>query len=255
MKAIWKSFFAFVFVLSGLSPAMSQTLSGVCPAPVPTASPTIPQGVATGDTAFFATETIAPEYQPPSNMYNQGFNYLVGMLNAVTVYPCDRGKAAKIELNSLRVIQRDFVGVETVVQHVTFGRGWQKPNSLVYKTFYREPGWFTSGAPEAQPTLASIAQQTYAVDLRSIPKGIFHAWTNPRTPAIPGYAYFVEVVVRVTGDARLQLGMDYWRGSDSDYTGWTPGCTGSNNCQAWLSNWLGDTKGKFVTWRAPSMAF
>ncbi len=254
MKAIWKSF--LVIVLSGLTSAMAQTLSGSCPAPVPTANPTIPQGVAATDTAFFAAESIAPEYQPPQLMADNGFNYNVGMLNAVTVYPCDRGKAATVELKALRVIRKDpNTGYETVEQLVTFGRGFNQPNGLVYRTFYREPGWFTSGAPETQPTLASIGNQTYAIDLRSIPKGIFHAWTNPRVAAVPGHPYFIEVVVRVTGDARLQLGMDYWRGSVSDYTGWTPGCTGSNNCQAWLSGWLGDTKGKFVTWRTPSLMF
>ena len=249
-----------MFIVSILAlfphPVWAQSLYQVCPAPVPTANPTIPQGVATGDTAFFASETIAPEYQPPQLMADNGFNYLVGMMNITTVYPCDRGKAATVELKSLRVIRKDpNTGYETVEQLVTFGNGWNLPNGLVYKTFYRQPIWFTSGEPATQPTLASIAKQTYTINVKSIPQGIYHAWTNPRVPAIPGHPYFVEVVVRVTGDARLQLGMDYWRGSVSDYNGWTPGCTGSNNCQAWLSNWLGDTRGKFVTWRAPSMTF
>lgn len=255
MKVIWKRLSASLLVILA-APAFAQSLYQACVNPVPTASPTIPQGVAAADTAFFATETIAPEYQPAQRMSDLGFNYLVGMLNAVTVHPCDRSKAATIELKSLRLIRKDpNTGYETVEQLVTFGRGWNQPNGLVAKTFYREPYWFTSGAPEVQPALASIGNQTYTVDLRSIPKGIYHAWTNPRLPAVPGHPYFVEVVVRVTGDARLQLGMDYWRGSVSDYTGWTPGCTGSNNCQAWLSSWLGDTRGKFVTWRAPTLVF
>ncbi len=239
-----------------MTSAMAQSLYEVCPSPVPTANPTVPQGVAAGDPAFFASETIAPEYRPSQLMADNGFNYLVGMLNIVTVYPCDRGKAATVELKALRVIRKDpNSGYETVEQLVTFGNGWNLPNGLVYKTFYRQPGWFTSGEPTIQPTLVGIGKQIYTVNVKSIPKGIYHAWTAPRVAAVPGHPYFVEVVVRVTGDARLQLGMDYWRGSTSDYTGWTPGCTGSNNCQAWLSNWLGDTRGKFVTWRAPSMMF
>ncbi len=237
-------------------PVWAQALYEVCSIPVPTASPTIPQGVAVEDSAFFASETIAPEYQPPQQMADVGFSYLVGMLNVVTVHPCDRGRAATVELKALRIIRKDpNTGYETVEQLVTFGNGWNLPNGLVYKTFYRQPVFFTSGEPATQPTLASIAKQTYTVNVKSIPRGIYHAWTNPRVPTIAGHPYFVEVVVRVTGDARIQLGMDYWRGSVSDYNGWTPGCTGSNNCQAWLSNWLGDTKGKFVTWRAPSMVF
>lgn len=251
--------FALLLVLLAAlfpQPVWAQALYAACPSPVPTANPTIPQGVAVDDPAFFASETIAPEYQPAQKMADLGFDYLVPMLNAVTVYPCDRGKAATVELKSLRVIRKDpNTGYETVEQLVTFGNGWQRPNSLVYKTFYREPGWFTSGEPATQPILAAIAKQTYTVNLRNVPKGIYHAWGDPRVPAVPGHPYFVEVVVRVTGDARLQLGMDYWRGSLSDYNGWTPGCSGSNNCQAELSNWLGDTHGKFVTWRAPSVAF
>lgn len=249
-------------ILMALLPQLAQAqtaelLSATCPSPVPTGNSIIPV-VPAGDPAFFAQETIAPEYQPPQLMADNGFDYLVAMMNAVTVYPCDRGQLATVELKSLRIIRKDPVsGLETIEQHVTFGRGYDRPNGLRYATWYREPFWFTSGqpAPADQPVLASIANQTYAVNLRSIPKGIYHAWTNPRVPAVPGHAYFVEVVVRVTGDARLQLGMDYWRGSVTDYTGWTPGCTGSNNCQAWLSNWLGNTKGKFVTWRVPSASF
>jgi hypothetical protein len=253
---LWQGILFSLLLSTGAPLALAQSLFAPCMNPVPTASPTVPQGVAADDGAFFPTEIIAPEYQPPQWMADNGFTSLVGMVNAVTVYPCDRGNLATVEFKSIKVIRKDpRTGYEEVAQHVTFGRGWNLPHGLVGKTFARTPYWFTSGEPLTQPALTSIANQTYAIDLRPIPLGIFHLWTNPRVAAVPGHPYFVEVVVRVTGDARVQLGMDYWKGSVSDYTGWSPGCTASNNCQAWLGSWQGDTKGKYITLRSPAVVY
>ena len=254
MKAFWKLLFsAAVAVIPSL--AAAQSLYEACKAPIPKANPTVPQGVAADDGAFFPQETISAEYRPPQKMATLGFDHLLGMLSAATVYPCDRNKTALIEFQWIKLIRKDpLSGYETVEQIVSFGSAYGLPNGMEWKTFNRTPKWYISGEPAIQPSVASIVNQVYTIDLKAIPKGIFHAWSNPRLPAVPGHGYFVEVMARITGDARLQLGMDYWKGS-LDYNGWSEGCLTTNNCQAWLSSWYGDTKGRFVTLRAPTAVY
>ena len=237
--------------------AHAQVLSQTCSQSVPTDSPVVPQGSYPEDGAFSSTETIALEYQPPGRMANTGFDHLVAMMNIVTVYPCDRGRPATVELNALRIVHYDVDNrgnkIEVVDQLVTFGRGYGQPNGFGWDIYYRQPYWFTSGklANSDEPPLVTIGSQTFMVNVAQVPGGIYHAWTNPRVAAIPGKTYFVKVVVRITGDARIQFGMDYWKGATTDYNWWSPGCTSSMNCQAYLTDWFSDTKGKFVTLVVP----
>ncbi len=62
--------------------------------------------------------------------------------------------------------------------------------------------------------------------------------------------YLVEMEVKITGLARLQMGIDYWRETDSVYSQFDGTCQQSNNCEGYLSRWFGPTDG-FVTIRVP----
>lgn len=218
--------------------------------PVP--GPLAPETAVENDIAFFPEETVSPNYQPPGLMASKGLTHVVGMLNAATVYNHDRGFTALIELRWVRLIRRDpLTGVETVAEDIRIGRNQAGAlGRLEWDTFNREPDWFRSeiAAKKIIPAFTDIAA---FINLRDNPKGIYHAWTAPRHLVVPGQLYFVEVLARITGDARLQLGMDYWRGPSARYNWYSSTCLDSNNCQAYLGDWHGDTGGFFRTIRAP----
>lgn len=240
MNGIWKRLSLFVFALFTLASAMAQTaeppITAPCMNPAPTDSPSTPQWVVAGDTGFFAQEAI--HYYDLSGLIAAGYDHLVGMINATTMYPCSRGKPANFGLNALRLEHFDARSGKWVEdQVVTFGRGYDRPNGLRSGVWFREPYWFTSGKPSVQPDLVAIANQTYTVDLAPATKGVFHAWTNPRLKVVPGYKYRIRAVVTTNGDACFQIGLDAWKGTDSPDLGY-----GVNNVQVALSNWLCGTR-------------
>lgn len=207
--------------------------------------------------AMFREETVhARKYIPAQKMADRGFDHVVGMWNAVTAYPCDRGRPAVIEFRRFEVVRLDPKSGRLIPELAltsngtsTFGGGSQ---------WKRLPEWFISGQSEQQPTVVSTAGGVYRVDLKSIPENILHMWTD-RIKAVPGHIYGIRMEVRITGDARLQPAMDFWRGAGSEWTGWSPDCVkptldkgvAPNNCEAFLGDWVGDTGGKFVTIISP----
>lgn len=201
--------------------------------------------------AMFPQETIQREYRPPKKMAEREFDHLVGMLNAVTVYPCDSGRPALIEFQSFEIVRLDPATGKLVVETtMKFG---QSGGGTMFSgmQFKRKPEWFISGTADRQPAVMSQKSGVFVIDLKSVSENIVHLWSDPRTKAAPGHAYGVRAKVRITGDARLQFGMDYWKGLDSAYNGWSEACAKSNNCEAWLGDWLGDTKGEFITVVSP----
>lgn len=193
-------------------------------------------------------EVIQPEYQPPQRMASLGFDHVVATVNVVTTYPCSRGQGSMVEIQSLRLIRYDpATRVRTVEQTVVAGTA----NTLVGGTWYREPLWFQAGQPNPQPWLTWVNNGNFAVSMESAPLGVYHWWSHPRLRAQAGYPYFVEARLRVIGDTRVQLGIDYWRGATTAYNGYSPGCVNSNNCEAYQSHWIGPTNGQFVTVTTP----
>lgn len=89
------------------------------------------------------------------------------------------------------------------------------------------------------------------INLKQISHNIYHGWTHPRVSLQPDKKVIVEMEVRISGEARVQLGVDYWKDITSDYNGYDPNCQVSNNCEAWIGDWYGDTNGKYITIRSP----
>lgn len=200
--------------------------------------------------AMFARETVKDEYRPPEKMSRRGFDYLLGMWNAVTIYPCDRSRPATIEIKNFEIVRLDAVTGRLITEFsVRFG-GNGGSSFAGGGQWKRSPEWFISGQPERQPTVVSTREGIFRVDLKSIPEAIVHMWTD-RIPAVPGDSYGIRAEVRVVGDARLQLAMDYWKGRDSQPLPWAEDCQGMNHCEAWLGDWIGDTKGEFITVLSP----
>ncbi len=192
--------------------------------------------------AMWPREIIKREYQSAEWMATKEFDHVVGMLNAVTVYPCERERAATIEIQKMEIVR--FKSDGGFVTEASFRFNGPSTIRLDGAQFRRNPEWFVSGKTVFQKPVLRLTGGTLSINLKPIPESIVHMWTEPRVKAVPGARYGILAVVRVEGDARLQFGMDYWRGS-MDYNGWSEGCATSNNCEAWLSDWIGDTKGEF----------
>ncbi len=215
----------------------------------------VPQG------AIWKTEHLHPgrHVAPP------GYATVVGWINVATALPCATRAPAMVEIRAWRVIEH--VGSrDRVVQQVFFdsrddaGIGSNlfprcDPHSQASDPYGCRPKWFgeTTGTNEK-----SIVQETgrlYLIDANQAARRNFHAWGNPRVEVVDrGARYSVEVEARITGQARLQLGTDWWRTASNPYTGWDgecekPGRNKAGNCEAWISRWHGDTNGKFVTIR------
>jgi hypothetical protein len=199
---------------------------------------------------MFAHETIKDEYRPAEKMAKRGFDHLLGMWNATTIYPCDRSHPATIEIRKFEIVRLDpTTGKLSTEFAVRFG-GNGGSSFAGGGQWKRSPEWFISGQPERQPTVVSTQGGVFRVDLKSIPENILHMWTD-RIPAVADQIYGIRVEVRVTGDARLQLAVDYWKGSDSQPLPWAEDCQGMNHCEAFLGDWIGDTNGKFITVVSP----
>lgn len=241
----WLNLIIF-WLLLGLSQAL--TAAPQCPANL--LDRFVPQAGSKG-TAMFPQEIIQREYQSAQQMADNGFDHLVGMINVATIYPCSRGKTASVEIQEFSIVRWDKENQKLVTEATARYDGGKSTYALTGGQWKRQPEWFISGQPLLAPQVAHPTDGVLSIDLALVPENIFHAWTEPRLKAVPGARYGIIAIVRVTGDARLQLGMDYWKGSSSNDNGWSEGCRSSNNCEAWLSDWVGDTKGKFQLVVAP----
>jgi hypothetical protein len=72
-----------------------------------------------------------------------------------------------------------------------------------------------------------------------------HFWMNDqgRYPRSTANKYYIEVRLRISGDAAIQFGADYYLTPASDWP---------DNIEAWHSAWLGNTNGEFITRRYPA---
>lgn len=239
--------FSALCVLASLvlaSPVSAQTLYRACTGTLP--------DVPIPPDALHKVEVIQPEYQPPQKMTNLGFTHGVAVMNVVTSYPCGRNIGSMVEIQWLKIFSYSpATAVRTLEQTVTASGA----STFTGETWYREPAWFQSGKPSAQPYLTWNSAGNFAVSVQSTPLGIYHAWSQPRLAMKPGLAYFIEVRLRVVGDTRIQFGFDYWRGAMITYNGYSLGCVNSNNCEAYQTHWIGPTNGQFVTVATPTMLY
>jgi hypothetical protein len=200
------------------------------------------------DSAQFTRETV--HYPDLAPLLALGFDHLVAWMTVVTVDGCiNQGDTAKAQVLRLEIIERTATGVEQVIQRVDYqsGTAW-----LEGKTFVRYPKWYDELSPE-QPYLMWPLNGGYVMDVTSVSRRIWHPWTQPRLPINPGSRYTMLVTMTIKDPARVQIGFDTWRGSDSPDIGWSEGCLTSNNCQVGASAWYGagSTSGKQITIRFP----
>lgn len=196
------------------------------------------------DGAQWTVETVNRPTAP------SGYAAVIGFALGVTLDPSKYDQAL-IELDYMRLIERNLdSGEEIVIAAEEYNDG---PRALELNEgglFIRIPKWFPPGNYHTPVTNAEIANGLLTIDVAKTPDKIVHWWTD-HAAAQPKYRYYVEVRARVTGQAALQLGSDWWRTLASDYNFYDETCKTSNNCLAWHSDWIVDTKGSFVVRKVP----
>jgi hypothetical protein len=202
-------------------------------------SSTIPDG------AIWAAEAVNKPTAP------SGYAAVVGFALAVTLDP-SRYDQALVELDYMRLIEKDpNSGVETVVTAEEYNDGPRALGANEGGLYIRIPKWFPPGDVHTPVTNAEIRGGLLIIDVAKTPDKIVHWWTD-RATVEPNHRYYVEVRVRVTGQAALQLGSDWWRTLTSSYNYYDSTCATSNNCEAWASDWIVDTKGSFIVRKVPA---
>lgn len=118
--------------------------------------------------------------------------------------------------------------------------------------YCRYPHWFDIGCLDVHdPALNMSALDDYlTIDISKTPNTILHWWT-PKLRFRKGAIYCVECRIKVEGKTAVQFGMDYWLNLTAGFNRFDNTCQTSNNCEAWISDWLGDTHGNFITIRWP----
>jgi hypothetical protein len=119
--------------------------------------------------------------------------------------------------------------------------------------YCRFPSWFDASCNDQHDFAYNMsAVNSYlSIDVSQTPSKIIHWWT-PRQVANPNTTYSIEVRLKVEGSTAIQFGLDYWRTLTAPSNGFDPNCVTSNNCEAWISNWVGDTQGQFITVTLPN---
>ncbi len=154
--------------------------------------------------------------------------------------PCE------VVIDYLRIVAQDKSGQEKVV----YEDEYRQPRSAYDSgLFFRGNKWFSSDEREVAWN-TGFASGMYHIGIGLTPDNIVHWWTD-RITKEDGIKYFIEARFKVTGDSAIQFGMDLWTSDNSPYNGYDPKCEKSNNCEIMVSDWYGDTKGKFITIRAP----
>lgn len=191
-------------------------------------------------------ETVWRETAP------EGFHAVLALMQGVSVAPCELepGEEATISIRAIRLIERDpETGTEAVVSEVA---DFDADQDFRFdgELYPRTPTWYAGGPIKPQEDMLSKEAGTLIIDLDRSPRHIFHGWTDPKVEARPGMNYLVEIEAAISSQARLQMGIDYWREASSAYNTFDSTCATSNNCEGHLSQWFGETTG-FQTLRSP----
>lgn len=184
----------------------------------------------------------------------ENFRAVLALMQVVSVAPCpmQSGQEAKLTIRAIRLIERDpATGSESVVTEVTDFS--QKKGAFRFdgELYPRTPRWYPGGSEKAGSILSNEGTNL-VINLAGAPTRIYHGWTDPKVATKPGMYYLVEMEVKLSGLARLQMGIDYWREITSAYNEFDATCVRSNNCEGHLSRWYGPAQdGEWQTIRTP----
>ncbi|MBF0233909.1 MAG: hypothetical protein HQK65_12850 [Desulfamplus sp.] len=205
-----------------------------------------PMGTNAPDGAIWKTENIHHETPP------QGYEAVLGWFQVATMsIDHDSSIPAIIDIDWMKVVEITAGGDRLVVYEEDYdSSGSCSLSDNDGGLFLREPRWFPPGDYHTSIINSNISNDNLRIDVGAIPTRIAHWWTE-RIIANENSSYEVETRVRISGELMFQIGSDYWRTLDAPYTHWDATCQTSNNCEAWVSDWYGDTDNDYVTIKAP----
>ncbi len=113
--------------------------------------------------------------------------------------------------------------------------------------YVRYPIWFDTAVHDFHSKASNmIATNGFlTINVSQTPDSIIHWWI-PRVLVKSGAKYYTEVKLKVEGKCAVQFGADFWRDLNVEFNHYDRDCITSNNCEAWVSNWVGDTKGVYI---------
>ena len=118
--------------------------------------------------------------------------------------------------------------------------------------YCRYPKWFDTGCKDEHSEVVNmVAYKGFlTLDVAQTPTTVVHWWT-PKLSYRQRAKYCIRARLKIEGKTSVQFGMDYWRTLNSGFNVYDASCETSNNCEAWISDWFGETNGKFVTVTVP----
>lgn len=180
----------------------------------------------------------------------EGFHSVLALMQVVTIAPCS-GQKGEIAIRAIRLIERNpSTGNEMVASEVTDFSDLAGKTQFKGELFSRFPTWYSGGSSQPNENTLKHDGRELVINVAEAPTQIYHGWTEPQVSAKPGMNYLVEMEVKISGSARLQMGIDYWRKAGLKFNGWDGTCQKSNNCEGYLSNWYGPTD-DYQTIRVP----
>lgn len=160
---------------------------------------------------------------------------------------------AVVEIDYWKIIE-NIDGIKNVIYTEEYNY-----NSLITYTineaglYCRFPSWFDVSCNDQHDVAFNMSAQngTLTIDVAKTPSNIVHWWTTPRLNCKPNATYSIEARLKVRGRTAIQFGMDYWRTLTAGFNHYDANCTTSNNCEAWISNWILPTNDEFITVTVP----
>jgi len=198
--------------------------------------------------AIWSKQTIRQDTPP------NGFGSIVGWAQTATLKG-GQSKSVKalVTVDYWKIIE-EINANKNVIYEEHYDYNYRKEFSTDEAgLFVRYPKWFDPASLDYHDQAFNMYAQNglLSIDASQTPDNIVHWWT-PRQLITTGAKYTVEIRLKIEGQCSVQLGADYWRNltvSPIPNPGNT--CQTANNCEAWISDWIGDTKGAFVTVTAP----
>lgn len=193
------------------------------------------------DNALFEKEEIRhtlPEW------YKSGVIWFAGLTLSNTYNEVTDGTAS-ITIDYVTVFE-ECSGNKTTVLHEEYST--VPPVAAWFGWYYRNP-WF--GNDDANIKLySSISDGALIIPVSTRPDRVAHWWTE-RFYVKQGCNYSVEIRFKITGNASLNIGMDWWIDMTSGWNRYDATCATSNNCEAWFSDWFSSTNDEFIIITVP----
>jgi len=196
------------------------------------------------DDALFQKETV---WTDVPSWYNSGVVWFAGLTTS-NKYVDYINKQAIIYIDHVTVSE-ECNGSEKIIIHDDYD---YLPGAATWLSLYIRHPWFGGGVDDShdEHLNTTVSNGILIIPVSRRPDKVAHWWTE-RFAVKNGCLYIVTLRFKITGDASLNIGMDWWRTMTATYNFWEATCVNSNNCEAWFSDWFSNTNDEFVTVTVP----